>query len=236
MALVFDIETVGLDFDSLDQTTRQNLTRWLERETGDDERLFETKLKDLKEGLGFSPLTGEIAAVGVYDTAADRGVVYFQAPNREAREYSQENFTFKPQTEAEMLANFWQGARAYGEFVSFNGRSFDVPFLMLRSAIHKIRPSVDLMSNRYLGSQPQSAKHIDLYDQFSFYGAARRKGSLHLYCNAFGINSPKARGVSGDEVARLFKERKYEEIAEYNSWDLIATAELYKIWSEYLKF
>ena len=236
MALVFDIETVGLNFDSLDEPTQKNLTRWLEREVGEDETKFSAKLQDLKEGLGFSPLTGEIVAIGVYDTVADRGAVYFQSPDKKIEEYQQENFTFKPKSEAEMLASFWLGANKYDEFVSFNGRAFDVPFLMIRSAIHKIRPSVDLLANRYLGSQPESAKHIDLFDQLSFYGASRRKGSLHLYCNAFGISSPKARGITGDEVAGLYKDKKYQEIAEYNSWDLIATAELYKIWLEYIKF
>lgn len=236
MALVFDIETVGLNFDTLDEPTQKNLTRWLERETGEDQDKYSSKLKDLKEGLGFSPLTGQIVAIGVYDTAADLGVVYFQSPDKNIEEYQDANFTFKPKSEAEMLESFWTGAKKYGEFVSFNGRAFDVPFLMIRSAIHKIRPTVDLMANRYLGSQPESAKHIDLFDQLSFYGASRRKGSLHLYCNAFGISSPKARGITGDEVARLYADKKYQEIAEYNSWDLIATAELYKIWLEYIKF
>lgn len=236
MALIFDIETIGLNFDSLDEPTQKNLTRWLTREVGEEEDKFNAKLKDLKEGLGFSPLTGEIVAIGVYDTIADRGVIYFQSPDKKIEEYQDANFTFKPRSEAEMLASFWQGATKYDEFVSFNGRSFDVPFLMIRSAIHKIRPSVDLLANRYLSSQPESSKHIDLFDQLSFYGASRRKGSLHLYCNAFGIRSPKARGITGDEVAGLFAEKKYQEIAEYNSWDLIATAELYKIWQKFIRF
>ena len=236
MALVFDIETVGISFETLDEPTQKNLTRWLERDIGEDESRFNAKLNDLKEGLGFSPLTGEIVAIGVYDTVADRGVVYFQSPDKKIEEYQEENFTFKPKSEAEMLSSFWLGVKNYSKFVSFNGRAFDVPFLIIRSAIHKIKPSIDLLANRYLASQPASAKHIDLFDQLSFYGASRRKGSLHLYCNAFGINSPKTRGITGEEVAGLFAEKKYKEIAEYNSWDLIATAELYKIWNDYIKF
>jgi hypothetical protein len=92
------------------------------------------------------------------------------------------------------------------------------------------------MSNRYLKFQNYGIKHIDLQDQLAFYGAVRRKGNLHLYCNAFGIRSPKSEGVSGDDVGRLFKNREYRQIAEYNSWDLIATAELYERWEKYIKF
>jgi hypothetical protein len=236
MALVFDIETVGEEFDRLDETTKNSLTRWIKREAGNDKEKYNAYFTDLKEGLGFSPLTGKIVAIGVYDTLKNKGVVYFQAPDVIEEEYKEAGFLFKPMEEKEMLENFWQGVKNYKEFVSFNGRQFDVPFLFIRSAINKIRPSLNLMSNRYLKFQNYGVKHIDLQDQLAFYGAVRRKGNLHLYCNAFSIRSPKAEGVSGDDVGRLFKNREYRQIAEYNSWDLIATAELYERWEKYIKF
>ena len=90
------------------------------------------------------------------------------------------------------------------------------------------------MSNRYLGSQRFDAKHIDLMDQLSFYGAVwQRKGSLHLWCRLFGIKSPKGQGVNGDEVSGLYAKGEYKKIAEYNSWDLEATKKLYERWQEY---
>jgi len=235
MALIFDIETIGLDFVELDKTTQDSLTRWIKREAGDDQGKYNVMLKDLKEGLGFSPLTGEIVALGIYDTARDKGVVYFQSPLREIEEWKEENFIFKPKTEPEMLLAFWQGAKKYQEFVSFNGRSFDVPFLMIRSAINKIKPTKNLITNRYLSSQPFGVKHIDLMDQLSFYGAVRRRGNLHLYCQAFSIKSPKSAGITGDDVGKLFTAKEYRKIAQYNSWDLIATKELFQRWKEYLK-
>ena len=236
MALIFDIETIGYDFESLDSVTQDNLTRWIRRQAGDNENQYNALVQDLKEGLGFSPLTGEIIAIGVFDSVGDKGVVYYQASDLDLREETEENFTFKPKTEKEMLENFWQGVKNYREFVSFNGRSFDVPFLLLRSAVNKVKPTINLMKDRYLKYQDFNIKHIDLLDQFSFYGAVRRKGSLHLYCQALGIKSPKASGITGDDVNKLFKEKKYKEIAEYNSWDLIATWELYRIWEKYIKF
>ncbi len=249
MALIFDIETIGVDFDNLDEITRRSLTRWIKREAAGDEGKYNVMLTDLKEGLGFSPLTGEIVALGVYDTDRERGTVYFSTNSagladkaneqpsvkEEYKEWIDGNFIFKPKTEKEMLESFWQGAENYHEFVSFNGRSFDAPFLMLRSAVNKVKPTVNLMSSRYLRRDYLGIRHIDLLDQFSFYGAVRRKGNLHLYCRVFGIKSPKSAGITGDDVGRLFKEKKYKEIAEYNSWDLIATGELYKIWREYIR-
>lgn len=235
MALVFDIETIGEDFEQLDPATQSSLTRWIRREAREDAGSFDALLKDVKDGLGFSPLTGRIVALGVYDTERSQGVVYFDSPELELKDYREENFWFKPRSEAEMLKAFWEGIVNYQTVVSFNGRAFDLPFMLIRSAANRVKPSRDLMASRYLERSGRGLRHVDLLDQLSFYGAVRRKGSLHLYCRAFGIKSPKANGITGDEVQSLFKAKRYQEIAEYNSWDLIATAELYEIWQKYLR-
>ena len=230
--LVFDIETVGIDFDSLDKTTREVLTKWIKKESSSDDD-YEVSLKELKEGLGFSPLTGEIVAIGVFDCGKNQGAVYFQAPGENIKEFSEDNIKFKQMTEKEMLESFWQGAREYQDFITFNGRAFDAPFLAIRSAVHGVRPTKNLMEGRYLYQQ-RNCVHIDLLDQLTFYGAVRRKGNLHLWSKAFGIQSPKAEGITGDDVGRLFKEKKFLEIARYNVGDLIATKELYDKWDKYV--
>lgn len=233
--LIFDIETVGEDFDALDKTTQDGLTRWIKKEAESAED-YQAALQDLKDGLGFSPLTGQIVAIGVLDFEKDKAAVYFQAPGQEFGSFEEEGVTFRQMTEKEMLENFWSGAKQYQEFVTFNGRGFDAPFFAIRSAIHSLRPTVDLMSNRYLSRQWHGPRHIDLMDQLSFYGATRRKGSLHLYCRAFGIKSPKSEGVTGDDVGPLFKSGKFKEIAKYNVGDLLATRDLYEYWRKYLNF
>lgn len=235
MALVFDIETIGEDFDTLDEITQETLTRWIKKES-DTETEYEKSLADLKNGLGFSPLTGEIVAIGVYDTEKDKAAVYFQAPNGSIENSEEDNVKFRILDEKGLLQQFWNLSEKYDEFVSFNGRAFDVPFLMIRSAIHGVKPTKNLMVNRYLSSQPKNAQHIDLLDQFTFYGAVRRKGSLHLWSRAFGIKSPKAEGITGEDVGKLFKEKKFFEIAKYNVGDLIATKELYDRWKKFVKF
>lgn len=233
--LIFDIETVGEDFDQIDAVTQESLTRWIKRESSDRSEYAEM-LEELKQGLGLSPLTGEIVAIGVLDYEKDKGVVYYQSPGTKEKESEENNVRFCPLSEKEMLENFWQGVKEYQEFISFNGRCFDVPFLMVRSAVHGISPSKDLMSNRYLNSQKFEAKHVDLLDQLSFYGAVKRKGNLHLWSRVFGIASPKAQGVTGDDVSRLFKEGRFLDIAKYNVGDLRATKVLYEKWEKYLRF
>ncbi len=235
-ALVFDIETVGEDFDRLDETSQDVLTRWIRKESGSGED-YTAALADLKNGMGFSPLTGQIVAIGIYDAERKKGAVYFQpSPKGKEQSFEEAECKFEVLGEKEMLERFWEVVEKYDTFVTFNGRTFDVPFLMVRSAIHGIRPTKNLLANRYLNYHPANARHIDLLDQLTFYGALRKKGSLHLWCRAFGIESPKAQGVDGDDVKALYENGKSADIARYNARDLRATAELYERYKNFLQF
>lgn len=231
--LVFDIETVGESWEDLDETTQKVLTRWILHSHATTEEK-ERMLTDLKAELGFSPLTGSIVAIGVYDLERRQGAVYYRG-EEETQDEQQGEFVLKQRTEAQMLEDFWEGASSYDTFVTFNGRSFDVPFLLHRSLAQNIRPTVDLMSGRYLYQQ-KVKKHIDLLDQLTFYGAMRRSPSLHLFCRAYGIASPKTGGVTGDNVSELFKQGRFLDIARYNTADVVATTELYLRWQDSLNF
>ena len=146
----------------------------MDKKESSSEIEYKEALRELKSGLGFSPLTGEIVVIGVLDCGKNQGVVYFQAPGEDIKEFSKDNITFKQATEKEMLEKFWQGAKEYDEFIGFNSRGFDVPFIMTRSAIHGVKPTRNLMEGRYLYQQ-RDGKHIDLQDQLTFYGAVWKK-------------------------------------------------------------
>ncbi len=229
--LVFDIETIGEEWEALDETTHNVLTRWIQK-TSNDEAEYSALLADLKNGLGFSPLTGKIVAIGLYDVERSQGVVYYTGDGTE-HDIEYNEFILKSRSEREMLEDFWEGAKSYDTFVTFNGRGFDAPFLNIRTAVHGMRPTRDLMDGRYLYQQ-KVVRHVDLQDQMTYYGAMQRRPSLHLFCRAFGIESPKMEGVTGDDVAELFRMKKFRDIALYNARDVIATTELYKKWLKYL--
>lgn len=232
--IVFDIETVGENFDELDKTTRETLTRWVKKESESEEE-YKIQLEELKDGLGFSPLTGSIVAIGVLEVESEKGAVYYQNPDVAVGQLSEEErdgVKLKAMSEKEMLMKFWEVVKHASECISFNGRAFDVPFILVRSAVHSIRALVNLMPPRYASN----GCHIDLLDQLTFYGSVRKKGNLHLWCRAFGIASPKANGVSGDDVGKLFRDKQYLKIAEYNVGDLRATRELYRYWNDFMRF
>lgn len=230
--LIFDIETVGEKWEEMDAVTQQTLTRWIER-TARDETERVSRTKDVKDSLGFSPLTGFIVSIAVYDLERQQGAVYYRGDASAEGEFSIGGFVYKERDEATMLKDFWDGARSYDTFVTFNGRCFDVPFLLHRSVSQKVVPSVDLMRRRYV-SQQAPPYHIDLQDELTFYGAMPRRPGLHLFCRAYGIKSPKTDDISGDSVATLYQQGKYRQIAEYNASDVVATAELYRAWKTFL--
>jgi 3'-5' exonuclease len=235
--LVLDIETIGENWNDLDHMTQESLLAWVKSESK-NETEKEKMSQAMKDGLGFSPLTGEIVAIGIYDYERQKGAVYYSTNSAgELHKTTEEDdIKYEPTDEPKMLCKFWELAQSYDTFVTFNGNQFDMPYLMVRSAVHSVRPTQNLMTNRYLSLQRGGVRHIDLLDQLSFYGAMRRRGSLHLWTRAFGIKSPKSEDVNGHQVSQLFHDGRYLDIAKYNAADIKATSELYTKWLSFLKF
>lgn len=218
--IIFDIETVGKDFDTLDIETQEYLLRYA---SSDDEK------EEIKERLSFYPLTAEIVTIGLLDPDTERGFIFFQNKGEPLLPFEEDNIRYETGTEKEIIEKFWNTIKEYEQFITFNGRSFDCPFIIIRSAVHKIVVKKDLMPNRF------NDTHIDLMDQLTFYGASRRKFSLDMWCRTFGIKSPKENGITGYDVKELFKTGRYIDIAKYCLGDLIATKELLFYWEKYIK-
>jgi DNA polymerase elongation subunit (family B) len=219
--IIFDIETVGKDFETLDKGTQEYLLRWTETEED---------VQGVKDSLSFYPLTGEIVTIGMLNPDTGKGAVYFQTPNDALLPFEEEGINFCSGDEKELIRKFWELVRGYEQIITFNGRTFDCPYIMIRSAVHRIKPTRDLMPNRY------NASHIDLLDQLSFYGASRRKFSLDMWCRTLGIKSPKSDGITGYDVKDLYIAGRYVDIAKYCLGDLKATGELLTFWEQYVKF
>lgn len=230
--IVVDIETAGKDFDDFDEYTKKDILEKLKAAPGTQE--YKEELARIVQEYQFSPLLGEVVVIGVYDIDKKTGVVYFQDPTKELGEIVEGNITYKQRSEKSMLESFWGGITEYDECITFNGRGFDIPYLIARSGIHSVHVTRDLMSNRYNNKSWGGMQHIDLFDQVRYYGAISRAGSLHLWATAMGISSPKDGDIAGKDVAQAYKDGRGLEIAQYNAKDLIATAEVYARWKEYM--
>jgi predicted PolB exonuclease-like 3'-5' exonuclease len=220
--VVFDIETVGIDFDQLSESQKEYLTKWAK----DDEEVITAK-----QSTAFYPLTGFVCAIGFFspDAKEVKGT-YFLDPQKEEVIKEGDIIYRSYKSEEQLLNHFWPLINNFSQVITFNGRVFDVPFLLIRSAINKVRATKDLMGYRF---EKQNQKHIDLADQLSFQGAMKRKFSLEFYCQAFNIQNPKEK-MHGVEVSKLFNDQAYLEIAKYCYGDVGATYKLYEYWENYI--
>lgn len=241
-SLVFDIETVPLSFDeSFDDTQKEYLLRNCKTEE---------EIETQKRFGALNPLLGRIVCIGIYIPESKKGAaLYLDSTDAEDTiEHDDMQIKYKSfADEAELLTHFWQGLeeRRYQSFISFNGRNFDCPFLMLRSAVLGVRPSINLMSGtrwtfRVTGKNYE-VEHVDLADKLVFgngfdKNGAMRKFNLDFYTKAFGVSSPKSGGITGYEVPQFFAEGRSREIAEYCMRDVRSTGELYEKWQALLKF
>jgi DNA polymerase elongation subunit (family B) len=219
--VVIDIETLGSPLDSFDEAQQKYLLKFAETE----EERIETIQK-----LSLYPTTAQIIAIGMLNPDTNRGKVLFQSDEKIDEFSEDEAIRYVTGSENEMLTQFWKDIVKFDQFITFNGRGFDCPFLMLRSAILEVKPTRNLMPYRY-----DSSIHCDLMEQFTFYGAFR-KFSLDFYCKSFGIDSPKSHGITGLDMHALSQQKRFRDIAEYCLGDLRATAELFRRWEKYLTF
>lgn len=226
MKLVFDIETVGFDFNALEESQQEFILRYADKEP--DEELREQKRDEAIRFLSLYPLTAKVVAIGMLNTETEHSMVLYEGTEKEEWESEENNVKYCAYSETEMLQHFWQYVKKVESVITFNGRNFDIPFIMIRSAILKVKPTRNFLKSRY-----DSKSHIDLLEKLTFYGITK-KFNLDFYCKSFGIESPKSHGVSGMDVKELYNAGKIKEIATYCGHDVKATYDLYKIWDEFL--
>lgn len=212
--LVFDIETVpAWDRRELPSTISESLVKHADR-------------REMEPGavMGLSPFFGKVVSLAFADgerPADERRIsalVVLPDDTDPATEYPE---WMRPMSEADLLQAFWALAGAARTVVTYNGRGFDIPFLIHRSLIHGVPARVDLMSNRY-ALRP----HLDLLEVVRQGSYGSGPNNLDVVCWAFGIESPKGQ-MDGSMVAPAYESGRIEDIARYNLADVRATMEVY---------
>ena len=202
--LIVDIETVGQDLESIPPRALEILIPADHKE----------EREHVLESFGLDPCTGRIICIGVYWLEVDRSRAYCQSDERE------------------LLANFWSdlGQIRPTRFVTFNGKSFDFPYIKVRSAILEVPiPREILLDTRRFSTD----RHFDVREALTNYDRYR-KGTLEFFCEIFGVASPKD-GIDGSKVGDYFRQGRLDEIAQYCLADCKATAELYQRIRNYYK-
>ncbi len=138
------------------------------------------------------------------------------------------------ESEKEMIQNFLNFIDKHNpKLVSFNGRSFDIPMLMIRAMKYNLSCHAFFeVENKMLNKSKwdnyryrfSHKFHVDLMDHISEFGAARGL-NLNTLCTMMGI--PGKFDVSGDQVHLLYHDKKIAEIKEYCESDVLNTYWLY---------
>ncbi len=138
---------------------------------------------------------------------------------------------FRPHVIAE---HFWSGWLKYGKptFVTFNGRTFDLPVL------EQCAFRYGIVVADWFGPKPQPGRskvftydqpryryndeyHLDLQDFLTNYGATRYTGGLNLAANLLG--KPGKGEIEGSQVQDYFNKGKIQEINDYCRCDVLDT-------------
>ncbi|MBE2186766.1 MAG: ribonuclease H-like domain-containing protein [Rhodothermales bacterium] len=127
-----------------------------------------------------------------------------------------------PADEEAMLLAFWKDIRQFSgmeTWVTFNGKGFDVEWLVTRSLHHRIQVS----NNRMLQRNPYSNEgHVDLA------GLWKKGMGLADVCDLLGVASPKT-ALDGGGVAEAVASGRIADVATYCMADVTATLECYLI-------
>ena len=195
-----------------------------------------------QRNMSLNGLTAQLVSIGmVYAESLEaepKGFVYSNVPGAEEshEETLPDGSLWRTMNERELFERWWEVLELRpSHLVSFNGRGFDCPFLMLRSAALGIRPGRNLMG----GTRYRYDLHTDLQDELAFFGFSSgisplKRFNLDFYCKSFGITSPKEEGVTGDMVPDMFYQGEHRKIAEYCIRDVFSTWKLFCHWKEYL--
>lgn len=199
-SVVFDLETIRDDtmIPFLPPAKIGNLK---------DPKKIKIKQDEQISKMGLNPMLNLICCAGWCDENGPNSILI-------------ENATLAE--EKELLLLFWDKLSKYDQFVTFNGRSFDIRCMLLHGITHGIRPSVKIDSWRY-----NRGNHIDMRlilsgdDKFA-------PGKLDFFCKKF-LGEGKMEGIDGAMVQDYWDNGLGDDIAEYNR------DEVEKMWDLFLK-
>lgn len=178
------------------------------------------KRAEWEEGLvktcSIDPAYGNIACISLWDGSC--------GGSSSLREFGG---TDNPDAERAMLADFWKAMAKVDGIVTFNGLGFDLRWLLLRSAILRVRPSRTWDTPRY---RPWPC--CDLMQILAGWERDRWKG-LAEWCRVFRIPCEgKESGMDGSQVYQYVQDGRWDEVEAYCLSDTRATWDLFAVLRE----
>ncbi len=213
MLCIFDCETIP----------DPSLIRKIYDFPGDDKEVSLQALKEQEESTGssFLPLPfHQVVAISAVICNSDGSFIKVSS--------------IKGENEKELISEFLNFIdKKNPKLISFNGRTFDIPMLMIRamkyniscpSYFEKENPSLNKNKWENYRARYSDRFHIDLMDHIAEFGAVRGL-KLDILCSLIG--APGKYDISGDQVLDLYYNGEREKIKEYCESDVLNTYWLY---------
>jgi hypothetical protein len=134
---------------------------------------------------------------------------------------NKESILLSGDDETKLLEEFWSIAKEHNLFITHNGYGFDVPFIMIRSAINNIKPSIKINANKF---SMENSNHFDTMLFFSQNVFTNSR--MDILAKTLGINIGENR-FTGADVERLHKEGKMDEVVRHCREDIEITEKIY---------
>ena len=139
--------------------------------------------------------------------------------------YRADSKDFEPD-ESIILAEFWQFLRGFDTYsdlvIGHNILDFDLPFIVQRSIIKNVRPTVNFYFGKY-----RKAPIFDTmreWDCWKWGGAT----SLKKLAFALGLENPKTEDIDGSKIYDAFLAERFEEIYKYCMRDVKTTRNIWR--------
>ena len=128
-------------------------------------------------------------------------------------------------SEEDILQEFNRRFAGYQHtFVSFNGRSFDVPFMLTRMSLLRI----PCLNSGFANVESrQGHPHFDLLQAHS-YGDPAKRVPLQVLATLAGLPSPKM-DLDGSKIWQAFQDGEIRRIARYCESDVATTLNLVRM-------
>lgn len=153
------------------------------------------------ETFGLDSMNDRILSIGVMDASTGERKVFVNAE------------------EEKTLQEFWDYMKDADELIGFNSDSFDVPYVIKRSLIKKVK----------ISRIPRTMDLRKIVNGFWYSYDKLGKGTLRDWAAVMGENCETC---PGNEMPMLFVKGDFDSIKKHNEEDIILTHKLYKLASD----
>lgn len=209
--LLFDVESIA-DGDLIRAVRYPNE----ELQPADAVARFQEELRDTQNGRDFIPHTFQIP-IAIVIAKVDEAFNLLDLVSLD-----------EPQFRSHVMTDqFWRGWKHYEKptWVTFNGRSFDLPIMELAAFRYGLTLAEWYESSGAAYKHPRNryndGAHLDLHEWLTNYGACWFRGGLDLAATLLG--KPGKMSTKGHQVQELWEAGAVQEISDYCRCDVLDT-------------